>query len=133
MKFLFLRCVLDFKTTDMRKSFLLMVFLAAPPLINAQETPQILVEGDIVTLGTPKGSDYRAIDFPRKNIIIKRGAIPNFNALIGEKLVVKRIEEDKNGIKQAILRRKDGLNFFRFYPTVRVEIAEAMESGEIKG
>lgn len=108
-----------------------MAFLSAMAMLHAQNN-KILAEGDIVTLGAPHGTDYQHIDFRRKNIIIKHGAIPNFKALIGKKLVVERIERDKNGKALALMRRKDGLNFFRFYPTVRVEISKALESGEIR-
>ena len=116
----------------MRKSFLFRAFLAAMPMLYAQGTSQTLTEGDIVTLGTPQGSDYRHLEFPRKNIIVKRGAIANFNNLIGEKLVIERIETDKNGNTEAVLKRKDGLNFFRFYPSVTADLEKALADGEIK-
>jgi len=116
----------------MRKSILIMAFLAAIPMLPAQETSQILSEGDVVIIGSPKGSNYQHLDFPRKNIIIKRGAIANFNNLIGLKLVVERIETDKNGNTEAVLKRKDGLNFFRFYPRVKADMEKALAEGEIK-
>lgn len=116
----------------MRKSFFFMVLLATISMLYAQETSQVLNEGDVITLGPPSGFHYQNIDFPRKNLIIKRGAIPNFNALIGEKLIVEHIETDKNGKTQAVLKRKDGLNFFRFYPTVNARVTKALVSGEIE-
>ena len=116
----------------MKKSFLLIGFLASMSMLVAQEQTQILEEGDIVTLGVPQGPEYQNIDFPRKNIIIKRGAIPNFNALVGEQLVVDRIETDKKGNIKTLLRRKDGLNFFRFFPTVKADVSKAMENGELR-
>lgn len=109
-----------------------MAFLAAMTTSHAQESTQILVEGDIVTLGEPQGSDYQHIDFPRKNFIIKHGAIANFNALVGKKLVVEGIEMNKNGTPEAVLRRKDGLKFFRFYPTVTADVQGALVDGELK-
>lgn len=115
----------------MRKAYLFMVLLAAVPMLNAQENTQVPNTGDVFILGSPSGSSYDNIDFPRKNIIIKRGAIPNFKALIGKKLIVTHIETDKNGDAQAVLKRKDGLNFFRFYPTVRAEVSQALQNGEL--
>ena len=116
----------------MRKLFFFIVSLAAFPAVYAQEESLILAEGDVIILGAPRGSDYKHIDFPRKNIIIKRGAIANFNALIGEKSVVERIETDTAGNTEAVLKRKNGLNFFRFYPRVTADLEKALADGEIK-
>lgn len=117
----------------MRKSVLLLAFfLCLGGMLNAQDKENIVAEGDIVVLGEPESSGYSHIDFPRKNIIIKRGAIPNFNALIGERLVVQSLETNKEGITEAVLIRRDGMNFFRFFTKVRADIDQAIESGELK-
>jgi len=115
----------------MRKSFLFMIFFSTALMLSAQTTSNVLTEGETVVLGKPSGADYQNIEFPRKNIIIKRGAIPNFNALVGEKLIVESIETDKNGNSKAILKRKDGRKFFRFYQTVEADLSSALESREI--
>lgn len=117
----------------MRKSVLVLAFfLCLGGMLKAQDTGTTISEGDIVELGKAPGSNYQHIDFPRKNFIIKRGAIANFNALVGKKLVVARIETDKNGNPEAVLKRKDGRNFFRFYPTVKAEVSKALQNGELK-
>ncbi len=116
----------------MIKSFLTMALFVSISMICAQETTQILREGDVVIMGSSIGSDYKHLDFPRKNIIMKRGAIANFKNLVGQKLLVESIETDKNGNEAAILRRKDGLKFFRFYPSVKADVKKALASGEIK-
>lgn len=115
----------------MRNSFLFILFLATASMLSAQTTSQVLTKGETVVLGKPSGADYQNIDFPKKNIIIKRGAIPNFNALVGEKLIVENIETDKNGNSKAILKRKDGRKFFRFYQTVEADLSMALENREI--
>ena len=96
----------------MKKSILFLAFVFCSLALQAQSSNYNLAEGDILILGEPSGSEYRNIDFPRKNIIIKRGAIADFNALIGKKLVVQQISNTKNGKAIAILKRKDDLNFF---------------------
>lgn len=116
----------------MHKVFLFVMVFIAIPILSAQAPSTALDEGDLVTLDIPLGSEYQHLDFPRKNIIIKRGAIPNFNNLIGEKLVVARILTDKYGRTRALLKRKDGLNFFRFYPSVTADLEKALADGEIK-
>jgi len=117
----------------MRKSVVVLAFfLCLGGMLNAQDKENIVAEGDIIVLGKPNGSDYRHIDFPRKNIIVKRGAIANFNALIGKRLVVQSLEIDKDGVTEAVLTRKDGMNFFRFFPKVRADIEQAIETGELQ-
>lgn len=101
-------------------------------MLKAQEKENIVAEGDILVLGKAHNSDYSHIDFPKKNIIIKRGSIANFNALVGTRLVVQSFERDKDGMTKAVLKRKDGLNFFRFFPRVRANIEKAIQSGELK-
>jgi hypothetical protein len=87
-------------------------------------------QGTILTLGTVSASGYGHIDFPRKNIIIKRGAIANFNALEGEKVRVKEVRSD-NGATEVVLQREDGRNFFRFWPTVTADLEQALKKGEL--
>ncbi|MBT8314298.1 MAG: hypothetical protein KJP26_07535 [Maribacter sp.] len=116
----------------MRKSILFMAFLFCISMLKAQSTDHSSIEGDILMLGEPSGASYTAIKFPRKNIIIKRGAIANFNSLLGKKLVVEKIETNSDGMEISTLRRKDGLNFFRFFPEVKADLSKAIESGELK-
>ena len=116
----------------MRNSIVILAFLLSIAIMQSQQNDPLVAEGDVLTLSQPSGSDYQHIDFPKKNIIIKRGAIPNFNGLIGEKLIVEEIETDKSGKTIAVLRRKDGRNFFRFYPRVKADIAKALANGEVR-
>lgn len=116
----------------MRKVLLLMAFLATIPILKAQEKPPQLAAGNIVTLGEPVGIRYRHLNFPRKNFIIKRGAIANFNALVGIKLEVIDLEVGQKGATFVTLKRKDGQHFFRFFPTVTAHLEKAVAAREIK-
>lgn len=91
-----------------------------------------LTQGAILELGEPSGFDYSNIDFPRRHIIIKRGAVANFKDLIGKKLVIHEMETLEGGAIIAVLKRRDGLNFFRFFPEVKANLSKAIESGELK-
>ncbi|MFH6603390.1 hypothetical protein ACEZ3G_07875 [Maribacter algicola] len=115
-----------------RAALVLTLFLSFGAILKAQDKEGTISEGDIVVLAQTAGSNYRYIHFPRKNFIIKRGAIANFNELVGKKLIVAQIETDKDGNLNATLRRKDGHNFFRFYPTVKAEISKALQNGELR-
>lgn len=116
----------------MRKSLFILMFLAVLGISNAQTTSPMVAEGEIVLLGEPSSSDYNHIDFPRKNIIIKRGAIADFSNLVGKKIIVEKVTQKENGITEVVLKRKDGLKFFRFYPRVKADFDQAISSGELK-
>ena len=45
--------------------------------------------------------------------------------------MVESISVNKNRITEAVLKRKNGLNFFRFYPSVTADIEKALAAGEI--
>ncbi|NHF58697.1 hypothetical protein FK220_005060 [Flavobacteriaceae bacterium TP-CH-4] len=115
----------------MKKSFFVAVFLAVSFLVNAQEKETMIQPGTTFTLAAVDGDNYRHIKFPRKNIIIKRGAIANFNELIGEQLVVSEV---KSGAENTyvVLKRKNGKPFFRFFPTVDANLEKALERGELR-
>lgn len=109
-----------------------MVFLLSIGFLQAQENNEIIKKGTVLALGPTNASGYKHIHFPRKNFIIKHGAIANFNGLMGKNLVVYRIETNKFGMTNAVLKRKDGLKFFRFYPTVSADVDKALEKGELR-
>ena len=115
----------------MRKTTIVIAFLFSIGMLQAQENPDVIEKGTVLTLGKVAASSYQHIDFPRKNIIIKRGAIANFNNLEGRKVVVEEVSS-LNGKTTVILKRKDGRNFFRFWPTVSSDIEMALLKGELK-
>ena len=115
------------------KTILFAIFLfCGTNAVMAQESDNQISEGSIYTLSDPTGHTYKHIDFPRRNIIIKRGAIANYNSLVGMEIVVKELIKDSDGSTTAILARKDGRPFFRFYPTVEANLEKALAIGELK-
>ncbi len=96
----------------------------------AQENSPSLDKGTEFILGEVSAEGYAHIAFPRKNLIIKRGAVANFNALEGVKVVVAEVRS-KNNTTEVVLKRKDGLNFFRFWPTVTADVDKAIAQGEL--
>ncbi|WP_339707270.1 hypothetical protein [uncultured Kriegella sp.] len=113
----------------MKNTFLVLSLVASFAMLNAQENEPIVKEGSVLTLGEPSVDGYQHIDFPRKNIILKRGAIANFNNLIGKKVVVKKMGTENS---TALLERQNGQPFFRFYPKVSSDIEKALAAGELK-
>ncbi len=107
------------------------IFLLAIGSINAQEQNNFML-GDVLILGQPTGNSYVHIHFPKKNIIIKRGAITNFKNLAGQKLVVHEITTSEDGNLVAVLKKKNGKKFFRFFSKVQADLTKALDSGELK-
>tara|TARA_R110002051_G_scaffold234092_2_gene295710 strand:+ start:251 stop:577 length:327 start_codon:yes stop_codon:yes gene_type:complete len=101
-------------------------------MLSAQNSNATIEVGTILSISEPVSDTYKHIDFPRKNTIIKRGAIADFNGLKGLKVVVDAVETTKNGETLIRLKRNDGKNFFRFYPKVSANFQEALNSGEIQ-
>ncbi|MET7029884.1 hypothetical protein [Sediminicola luteus] len=116
----------------MRTILLALFLFCGTNALMAQESDTQISKGSIYTLSDPTGHNYKHIDFPRRNIIIKRGAIANYNSLVGMEIVVKELIKDSDGSTTAILERKDGRPFFRFFPTVEANLEKALAVGELK-
>lgn len=102
--------------------------------LSGQSSEQISGEkfaiGDTYFIGQPSGQDYNHIKFPRRNFIMKRGGLPNYKNLIGKEILVTgtRVRNDR---QEVTIKRMDGLNFFGSYPEVKVDIENAIQSGEL--
>ncbi|MEB8328566.1 hypothetical protein OO009_04295 [Flavobacteriaceae bacterium KMM 6897] len=116
----------------MRAILLAILLFCSTNTLLGQENEYRISKGNIYRLSEPVGHTYKHIDFPRRNIIIKRGAIADYNALIGMEIVVKDLVENPDGSTTAILERKDGHPFFRFFQTVEANLEKALVSGELK-
>ncbi len=115
------------------RTILLAIFIfCSTNALMAQVNDNQISKGSIYRLSEPTGHTYKHIDFPRRNIIIKRGAIANYNSLVGMEIVVKELIKGSDGSTTAVLARKDGRPFFRFYPTVEANLEKALAIGEIK-
>lgn len=116
----------------MKRVIILMTFFIYTGMFYGQENETPIQKGTVLTLGKPSyGLDYRYIDFPKRNIIIKKGAIANFNNLVGKKVKVENVIFDKQGTTKTILKRNDGLHFFRFFPIVKADLKKAIAAGEL--
>jgi hypothetical protein len=108
--------------------FFMMFYMAG----HCQEKEANIEKGTVYILSKPKGGSYKHIYFPRKNQIIKRGAIADFNSLIGTKLIISESISPKKNTKGNRLIREDGKPFFRFFNSVYSNIELAVNSGELK-
>lgn len=86
--------------------------------------------GDTYLIGQPRGQDYNYIKFPKRNFIMKRGGLPNYKNLIGQEILIAGTRI-RNGRQEVTIKRTDGLKFFRSFPEVKVDIKNAIQSGEL--
>lgn len=117
----------------MQKVIVLITFLIFTGMFYGQENEFPIEKGAVLTLGKPSyGLEYRYIDFPKRNIIIKKGAIANFNDLVGKKVKIENVIFEKHGTTKTIIKRNDGLHFFRFFPIIKADLKKAIAAGELK-
>ena len=87
--------------------------------------------GDVFEIGRPAAHQYKHIDFPRPNFIIKKGGIANYKKVEGNMVIVTSIKEKKDGTTRIKMKRTDGTRFFRTHPVVSADFTEAVSSGEL--
>ncbi|WP_276391059.1 hypothetical protein [Eudoraea chungangensis] len=115
----------------MIKEGIIMILLFSAFSLFGQNSHTNVEVGEVFTLGKGVSPEYRYINFPRANFILKRGAIANYKQLRGEKVVVHEINYHQENRVEVVLKREDGFRFFRFYPTVKANFHKAIESGEL--
>ncbi|MFK7811192.1 MAG: hypothetical protein AB8B59_01785 [Maribacter sp.] len=114
----------------MKKVVILIASFLMTTALLAQENTNTINQGTILILGSTNAHGYQHIDLPRKNTIIKRGAIADYNNLEGCQVLVTEVHTRSSGT-EIVLKRKDGLNFFRFFPTVKANFEKAVVKGEL--
>ncbi|SKB59122.1 hypothetical protein [Maribacter arcticus] len=87
--------------------------------------------GTMLTINKPSTQEYMHIQFPRRNIIIKRGGIVNMNNISGKEVVVSKIGENRKGVVVVTLKRADGRKFFNSFPIVKANLNDALAAGEL--
>lgn len=106
------------------------VFLFMFAAMHAQQVSETVNEGDVFTISEPTGPEFNYLHFPRKNFIMKRGAIPDMKKVKGLEVVVTEVNSYK-GKTRITLERRDGRKFFRHYRSVDASLDQALESGEL--
>jgi len=120
----------------MKNILFIMLFLAGTSVFATNETennndqnyPQV---GDVLIIGESNTYKYGHIDFPRLNMIVKRGGIASYKTVYGNEVVVKAVEEKPDGTTEVTLERRNGKKFFRNLKSVKADFNKAIESGEL--
>lgn len=105
--------------------------LFSASMLTAQTSTEEVKIGDVFEIGRPAASNYKHIDLPRPNLIIKKGGIANYKKVEGNTVIVTSVKEKKDGTIKIKLKRTDGTRFFGTHPIVSADFTEAMSSKEL--
>ncbi|GAA3604001.1 hypothetical protein Q4Q39_09655 [Flavivirga amylovorans] len=112
----------------MKNLIFAMLFFSFCFFTNAQDNPKI---GDELIINAPQNVSYNHIDFPRLNFLVKKGRLANYKNVYGNKVIVKDIINENNGITYVVLKKKNGKKFFGYLNTVKANYSKSIESGEL--
>lgn len=116
----------------MKNTFkLLLILLFVTIAVISQTNQSNALEGDVYKIGKVVNDNYRHIQFPKGNIIRKRGGIPDYKSIMGEKVVITNLKEQKDGTVLATIKLVSGKRFFRSHKYIRVFLDRALEENEL--
>ncbi|AKA34742.1 hypothetical protein [Flagellimonas lutaonensis] len=98
--------------------------------LNAQDQQSVNV-GDELIITSPISHNYKYIDVPRKNFIIKRGGIANLKSLENRKAIVKDISTEGDEVVVTLVPANGG-KFFNVYRELKADLADALDNGELQ-
>ncbi|SCY14526.1 hypothetical protein SAMN05192588_1369 [Nonlabens sp. Hel1_33_55] len=97
----------------------------------SQTYSQNIKVGDTFKIAKVQGDDYKAIELPKPNFIIKQGGIVNYSSLQNEKVEVTSIEKKDDGSTTATIKKTTRSKFFNSHKYLKVDIGKALENGEL--
>ncbi|MFY0630716.1 MAG: dihydroorotase [Flavobacteriaceae bacterium] len=108
--------------------FLLSAFTVS---MTAQNSSSNVEVGDTFIIGEVANDQYKHINFPKANIVIKKGGIVNYDLLKGKKVEVTSIKENKKGATIATVKLASGKRFFNSHRYITVDIDSAIAGKEL--
>ena len=115
----------------MRNLLIIPIMLIFAFQVEAQNQTQSVTVGDVLVINQIENQDFKSLDLPKANFIIKKGGIANYKSLNGNKVEVTAIETNDAGETIVELKREDGKKFFRTHAKINANIDEALENGEL--
>ncbi|WP_335965231.1 hypothetical protein [Galbibacter sp. PAP.153] len=113
----------------MKKRLFIAVFSFFAFLAQAQDKEIKL--GDVLKINSIPEATFQHIELPKKNIIIKRGGVPDYKTVHNNEVVVTKLTTNHEGEQMATLKRKDGRNFFVSFPLITANVTRAIAEEEI--
>lgn len=108
---------------------LLMILFSG--IIYSQSSNASINIGDVFLINEVKNNNYKYINFPRPNFIIKKGGIANYKNIKGEKVEITTIKEKKDGDLVATIKLTSKKKFFNSHKYITVDINEAIRKKEL--
>ena len=112
-------------------TFTLIFMFLVSVLMHSQSVTSSPAVGDVFLIGHASNAGYEHIQFPRANLIIKKGGIVNHKKLKGKKVEITSIREDKNGNPIARIKLASSKKFFNSHKYVTTSIKKAIENKEL--
>lgn len=98
------------------------------PLTTSESEPKI---GDVLIINSTSNIKYNHIEFPRLNVIAKRGHGTNYKSVHGKRVVIKEIVSNKHGNTQVRIENEDQSKFFGYLTQVEANYTKSISSGEM--
>ncbi len=117
----------------MKKGLLFVVFAIFAISFNSFGQAQEVQVGDIYVIEKPSGNEFKHVLFPKRNLIIKRGGIPDMDMVKNLEVEVVSVTYTMDNKTLVTLKRTDGKRFFKSLFSVKAELEGALQSGEMSG
>ena len=112
----------------MKKALLFVVFAILAISMGQAQDVQV---GDIYVIEKPSGNEFKHVMFPKRNLIIKRGGIPDMDLVRNLEVEVVGVTYTMDNKTMVTLKRTDGRRFFKALFSVKAELDGALQSGEL--
>ena len=87
--------------------------------------------GDTFVIGKAEMNNYKHIQFPRNNFIIKKGGIATYKNIVNKKVEITSIKEKSDGNLEATIKLKSGKYFFKSHKYIKVNLEKAIKAKEL--
>ena len=99
-------------------------------IIYSQNSNSNITIGEVFDIGEVN-NNYKHINFPRPNFIIKKGGIASYKNIKGEKVEVTSIKERKDVSLISTIKLTSKRSFFNSHKYVTVDINKAIDNKEL--
>ncbi|QWX82615.1 hypothetical protein H0I23_09040 [Cellulophaga sp. HaHaR_3_176] len=87
--------------------------------------------GSVLIISNPSSNQYKHIELPKKNFIIKKGGIADYSTILNEKVVVSDLTTSENGDIEVVLKRENGKRFFNSHTVLKANLSQALQANEL--
>lgn len=120
----------------MKKSFIAFIAFVSLSVVALGSTPDPNQEkpnvGDKLVVSKHTGETFKHIEFPRLNLLVKRGSIASYKSVHNTEVVITEVVENEFGRIDVKLERADGKKFFNHKKSVMAHYEKAISSGELE-